>query len=441
MTSRRFRRAVALSALALGTACESGTDPEVQQLVDLVLDFCSSDVPVWIAYRNQGADWVRLTPNADGAVSFTATNDVALAFVRQDGADYDTEIIFAANTELERISGVSCREESGGKRLNGTVTGVVGSQASQIAMSYSTVYLPATQTSFSLTNLPERPLDLIASRVNIVGTNQSADRIIIRRNESLAHNATMPELDFTSPFAAVPTAFGIDVAGIAFGDFAFLATTFVSALETPHTLAYAEPVGDGAHTSVGVPLQDLLAGDYHDAFVVSIDEAGAVRGVERFFLAPTNQILTLGGVMGSPTVTEAATTPYLRLRAQMTRALDYARAMRAVYVQDQQAFSITRVSVTITSGYEAADSWDATIPDLSGVSGWQNSWGLVAGGGAVDWDVSVYGGRPELLFGAPPGDGEVMRFASRQSSVGSSIAGAARRGVTAPRPRLFSPGR
>jgi hypothetical protein len=440
MLRRRTHRVLRLAGLLLAVSCESGTDPEAQHPIDLVLDFCANDVPVWFAYRNQGADWTRVTPSAEGTVSFTATNDVAIAFVRQSGADYETEIVLAANWELEAISGRTCREESGSRTVNGTIAGVAGSQLAQVTMSFSSVYLTAQQTTFSLTNLAARPLDVIASRANVVGSTQTADRLIIRRSQSLVNNATMPVLDFSNTAETIlPVSFGITINGLDAGEQAFMTTNFFSQLETSHLLSFVEPVANGEHTAVGVPAQDLAAGDYHDAFVVAVDQSGAVRGAERYFLAPTNQTLTVGAVMGMPAVTTVATSPVQRLRAQLTRGADYARAMHATYLQESQ-FSSTRVSVTITGGYEALPAWDVTIPDLSGVAGWQNAWGLAAG--AVEWTVTAFGGRPELLFGAPPVDGEAVRFASRSSAPTVAAAAGAtlsRAGVRLPRP--FSPAR
>ena len=422
----------------LAAACESGTDPEPQHPIDLVLDFCADEIPVWLAYRNEGADWVRLTPNADGAVSFTATNDVALAFVRQNGSDYHTEIVFAANTELEEISGVSCREESGAKTVNGTVSGVVGSQVAQVGMSYSSVYLSSAQTSFSLSQLPDRTLDLVASRANVTATTQLADRVVIRRAQNPISGSSLAAIDFAAAGALVPTAFGATVTGVG-QDFAFLQSYFVSQLGTEHLLAHVEPVDDGSVTLVGVPQAALVAGDYHDAFLIAVDGNGGVRGIERFFRTPATQTLPLGTAMPAPTVTEAASTPSVRLRTEVARTADYQRAMSVEFVQQQQ-FSATSVAVTVTNGYDATGSWDVTMPDLSGASGWQNAWGFVNGGDPVDWTITVYGGRPELLFGAAPVEGETVRFAGRTNSMNVSVARAVR-GFSARLPRSVAPSR
>ena len=422
-----------LAAAFLGvTSCESGTDPEVQNPIDLVLDFCSDETPVWVAYRNQGADWVRLTPNPEGTVSFTATNDVMLAIVRQNGADYTTEVIFAANTELESVSGTICREEGGTKIVHGTVSGVVGSQISRVGMSLSSVYLGPSQTSFSLGNVPARPVDLVASRYNVTGNNQTADRVVIRRTQDPIHNATMPVIDFAGASALVPTAFGGAISGINTSDIAFAQAYFVSQLGTEHLLANVEPVTNGNVTFYGIPTTALAAGDYHDVFAVAVGGDGLVRGVERFFTAPASQTLPLGTPLSAPTVTEVSTSPTVRMRVQQPRNGDYSRAMRAEFRQQQQ-FSSTIVTLLVTQGYDGTGGWDVTMPDFSAANGWQNAWGFVDGP-SIEWTIAAYGGRPELLFGAPPTDGETVRFASRESPTNAAVGSAFRATAGFPRP-------
>ena len=101
---------------------------------------------------------------------------------------------------------------------------------------------------------------------------------------------------------------------------------------------------------------------------------------------------------------------------------------------------VAGVTITMTHGYGASGTWNVTVPDLSGVNGWQNAWGMVNGGEPVDWTVTVYGGRPALLFGAAPLDGETVRFASRTSSANVADTRAVR-GISARLPRRFAPSR
>ena len=92
------------------------------------------------------------------------------AFVRQQGADAELQVIYAHNFELEQISGRACLEETGTIQVNGTATGHSGtSQVAQVTANFASVALAQPQTTFSLTQLPSRPVDLIASRVNLPG--------------------------------------------------------------------------------------------------------------------------------------------------------------------------------------------------------------------------------------------------------------------------------
>ena len=171
-----------------------------------------------------------------------------------------------------------------------------------------------------------------------------------------------------------------------------------------------------------VPSQLLSEGDYHDVFVIATTGAGDVRGVENFFKSPANQTLALASVLAPPTVTTAATTPNVRLRTTVARQPQYNSAVTALYDQQHGQFSSTEVAVTTRQGFSDNGSWDLTIPDLSGVAGWQTAWGLVSGSGTVNWMVTAYGGRPELLFGASPVLPETIQYASKSSTIAAAQA-------------------
>jgi len=410
------RRAFALTSLVFFAACSDSTPPEPQKLVDVLLDFCSNDTPAWFAYQNQGAQWTPISANSEGTYSFTANNRVVLAFVRQNGSDYHTDIVYTTSTDLEKISGQACLEEGGSRTLNGTVSGFSGTQQAVVTMNFSSVYLPSSQTSFALTQLADRPLDLIASRVIVTGSgSQAADRVILRRSVNLVNNSTMPVLDFGGIEAFVPTNVTVNVSGLTLGETTLLQNNFFSQLETSQTLSAISGVGNGSSSMVTIPTTQLAAGDYHDLFAFGITPGGLVRGSERFFRSG-NQTLTIGNALASPTISTIGSTPYVRLRMQLARQSEYPDAVVVDYEQQHANLSVTTVSVTATSGYFASGAWGMDIPSLSSVAGWQNSWGLVSGGGAIDWTVTGYAGRPELLFGVKPTDGETVNFAARSAS-------------------------
>lgn len=431
--------ASAFFSLLLVAGCSDSTSPEPQKLVDVLLDFCSNDTPVWFAYQNEGEAWTPISANTEGTYSFTANNHVILAFVRQSGTDYHTEIIYTTSTDLEKVTGQACLEEGGTKTLNGTIAGIAGAEQAVVTMNFSSVYLVPQQTSFALTQLATRPLDLVASRVIVNGNTQAADRIILRRTVTLLNNATMPVLDFASVEAFAPATITAIVSGYSISETTLLQNNFFSQLETSLTLSAISGAGNGAMAVTTVPSTVLAAGDYHDMFAFGITSNGSVRGVERFFRSG-NQTLAIGGTLATPTVTTIGTTPYIRLRTQLSRQTEYGGAVNVEYDQQHLNQTVTTVSVTATAGFAGSGSWTLDIPNLTSVAGWQNSWGLLGGGGTIEWTVSAYSARAELLLGAKPADGETVNFASQSSS--TTAFQAYRAGLSAvPRARPLSPHR
>jgi hypothetical protein len=97
---------------------------------------------------------------------------------------------------------------------------------------------------------------------------------------------------------------------------------------------------------------------------------------------------------------------------------------RAVVISYQQSFvdlsgshTGIQVSVSMTAAYaQLIGGWDLTIPDLSGVTGFQRGWALIPGF-AVRWSAVRLGGTLPLGFTAVPRDGDVQRVAVRDDSI------------------------
>lgn len=437
-----MRRSSSTAAAAAGLAllclgCSDTTTPRSLQPIDIALDFCAAETPVWFAYQNAGdATFTRVLPDAEGTFRFSAGPRVAVVFVRQQGTSATTEIIGAANTDLQAISGQACLDDSGVKRVGGTVSGVIGSQLALVSMFFSSAYLTSSQTAYTLTQLADRPLDLVASRVNVSGTTtQTADRVIIRRNQNYVNDATVPVLDFSGPEAFSPATSSVAVSGAVAGESTTLYENFFSQQRTSHLLFYSQLSGDGNVVVPIVPATQTAAGDYHDLFAIANTVDGvSFRGAESYFRNPIAvQSLPLDPDEAPvPTFTTESSTPYVQLRMieGLGASARYDRAANFLLTQ-QTRFGTTEVSVTVTDGFYnfSPVRWDVRIPDLGGVDGWQNAWGLQAGA-PIDWTVTIYRGRPALLFGSAPSEGEGIQFAGRRS-VPAPVR-AMRAGVTAP---------
>ena len=417
MRHGRIRVAGALAAAALATACDLDVAPPPPiPPVDITLDFCSDETPIWVGYLNLGQNWVRVTPDANGTVTFTAEYRVAIGMVRANGSDIRTELIYTTSNVLAAVSDQNCNEESGTKALTGTVINFTGTQRALVGMGVSSVYRLPGQNSFTLANLPTRALDLMASRMTFNGTlEQHANKTILRRSTNFQTGTSItPALDFDASEAFSPTTANVPLSGINTDDYAFLTNNFFSQLGTSHILTYVEPVGNGAHQVEAIPVAQSAAGEYHEVFVTVVSPAGHLRGAERFFRTPASHLLEVGPELSEPSVSSIATTPTLRLRTQLPLQTDYPSAITVEYNQQLQ-FSANKYTITVTAGFfgTSFNTWDIPMDDMGNAPGWQNSWGLQ--NGAYDWTVTAYGVRSALLLGAPPIENELTRFAVRNS--------------------------
>jgi hypothetical protein len=128
--------------------------------------------------------------------------------------------------------------------------------------------------------------------------------------------------------------------------------------------------------------------------------------------------VTLGPELNLPTVSVVTTTPYRRMRTQLTRQAEYPNFWRITYVQGSQLGmnpNLRSVTITMTDNYlGGATAIDVSIPDFSGLSGWMNTWGLQLGAN-TRWNVRAFG----WITGGGLGlvDGVTYRTAYRQETI------------------------
>jgi hypothetical protein len=407
----------------------------VENPVEVSLDFCADEIPIWFAVQN-GTQPVNVIPHdGNGTFTFTATRRVTLAFVRENGSDYRTEIISTSSNDLEPLSDDVCVEDAGAKTVNGTVAGVTGSQVALVGMSSRSALLTAGQTSFSLTQLADRPLDLVASRFDVDENTQHANTTIIRRALTFSSGSSLAAINFDAE--GFPAGLhSLSANGIE-PEVGSLVNTFISQQETSHTLSVVDSIPlSGSVPFMAIPEAQMVGGEYHEAVLLTTNDAAYTRGAKAYFRDPGILTLTLGSAIADPTVTLIASEPYTRMQATLNGQLDYARVVVADFVQQTPASTI-EVSVTVTASFFGGTpvTWLVPIPDFTGISGWNNAWGLQSGS-SVDWTVSAHFISPRLLFGDRPVAGESARFASRSSSIAAAQAFRARQGHS--RSRLFS---
>ena len=402
-------------------------------------EFCyASATPIWFAVQD-GANgtWTRVTPTGT-KFQFNVTQPKAgIAYVVQSGTPfvgsasrsfasrlaaelqrelltrnrpqranayassfaliYDLNILYGTQTELNGQGTSQCPPAAGaGKTVNGTVANVGTQQTATISLGPSSAGASGTSTSFQLTNVPDGALDLIAGRTTttISGTNFTIalDKLIIRRGVNAANNSTLPVLDFGSAEAFDPVQPNLTIANLG-TDVAFAASSYFTGSGSGTVgagLSTFSLPSSGPFKYYGVPANKQAAGDLHVvlAFAVpSLQATDPTRIAGLYFKDPTDRTVTLGPALTAPTVTAAATTPYVRFRATGPIQTQYNKYINVGY---DQANAGRSVSITATEGYLAGlTNYDFTIPDFTAVAGWDNNWGPKAGV-ATTWQVFGY---------------------------------------------------
>lgn len=424
---------VAVSATAPGTydLTITGTSPGVADqtttlslvvipppsTANLTLPFCSSGMPVWFAYQNEGYAWQQVSPTAN-SFSFMATQRLAIVFVFQTGTDFETNVFYATRAELDGITDLNC---SGPNTLTGTVNGVSAGQTARLAMGSSDTTVTGPSTSYTLRTVPNRSLDLIATRGTLSQEGLiTPDGMIIRRGLIQADNSTISQLDFPESFA--PISSSLTIANVQPGDVIYFQNVLITGTATSGLVHNGAP-STGSVTLSSVPALQLAPGDLHQLYVEaeqSTSTALTGRAYITYFFAPGTRNDLLGPTLNGPTVTLLGSSPYVRMRGELVSQPEYNTSVRFAFAQGN-GFRTVFVSVTAAHLGVMPATWDAEIPDFSGTAGFNTAWMLAPGIANTVYQAEAFSGRTDLLFGAPGAEGDLVRIGYRAAFTSTAL--------------------
>jgi hypothetical protein len=388
--------------------------------------YCPDDIPLWLAVQDGDGAFTRVTPTGAGNNTFTfnlASGRGGVAAVTQNGDDdFDLSVFYATTAEFTAAAGAGSAQlcgdvGTGTKVVNGSVANVGATELAIVSLGGSTAFvIPGGSTNFTLEHVDEGSLDLIATRLT---QEFVANKLIIRRGLNVANGGTLDVLDFNAAEAFDPASADVTITGLG-TDEASIGASFVGSGASSFlgtTLFFDQQSTEDQRTYFGVPTDKQAAGELNALFVSAAppgDNPDRGRFVYTFFKSVEPRTLALGADLPAPTVTSAATTPYLQLRVQFTAPAEYNQLVDVTFSQANRS-----AEISMTAAYAATADYDLVIPDLSGVEGFDNDWGLQSV--ATDWDVSAIGGN--FLFGflgQGPADGSTALFASRSGSIGGA---------------------
>ena len=351
--------------------------------------FCEAPYPTFFAVQDGTGAWTKVTPS-NNTYSFdisSATGGVAWA-TPNSASSLQTNVYYGTKAEIT-AKGVQACQTPVTKTVSGSTAGLSGTDNAYVNLGGKvTTVVPAGSLNYTLNGVPDGARDLVATRnalsLNGLSVSSTLAKVIIRRGINPATGSTLPVLDFGGSEAVTPSTATATLVNL--GADQSLITVLLTTANSTNAVLYADPGSAGASRPYfGVPAAQLIAGDLHyvqatalpSGFTTDPILAATSRSSGIFTSgAIGNLTLTFGPALSAPTVTTAATAPYVRLRTVLTRQAEYNQIFNINY---QQSGSTSRaVSIDATAAYVGSGSLDITIPDLSAAS-YDSNFGLKTG--------------------------------------------------------------
>lgn len=382
---------------------------------NVTYNFCSiTGLPAFVAYQDGNGPWVRATAGTNDRYSFNiASGRGGVAVVMTSGFGSDMDVEFGTVAELNAFGSDDCDDTTTtGRSFTGTVVGAAATDlVFVVAGGAFTTVVPALSSSFTVKDVTSGPFDLMATRFSQLG---GAAKFFIRRNLNPANNSALPTIDFNSADAFDPVQRALTINNGMGQEISSLGL-YVLQGGSGGAFYFAdfEPSLATSRPWFGVPTNRQAAGDFHllSAVAFSPQNEDDTRSITRIFREATDQMLTLPGALGPVNVTSlGAAGGNARLRATYSAQADYANLWNVSYRQNAVG-----VTINATSGYITGSAVVLDVPDLTGLAGWNTSWGL-SNGANTNWDFGASGfslsgnGIPSIA------DGALIRTANRTGS-------------------------
>ncbi|MCS6951016.1 MAG: hypothetical protein NZ520_11205 [bacterium] len=304
-----------------------------------------------------------------------------VAVLCTDGGSPWMRIIHATRSEMDQLS-VECPSSAAPVTVSGSISGLDEGSDAIVSLGSGSAFWDRLSRTYRL-DVPQGTYDLVALTAPMMFSLEF-ERMFIRRNVSALTNIT-ENIDFASAEAFTPERRTATISG---GPADTVNLTFLANGKTAASVG--GPVyGMGSVSFSCAPLSRQQEGDIH------LFTAGTFgRKVLRFFKAPTDLNLSLPTEeFSSPEVEMVASSPYVRLRAswspypgaQVYQLDFFAQSNRSA--RSRQGSGRVQWTVYLTPGWLGSSN-TYTLPDLSGLTDWNNSWGIPAGV-RIDWTAAA----------------------------------------------------
>jgi hypothetical protein len=399
MPTAFLRRAIAATfvfGFIITTGCDSNspgdpidTDPVLASWAN-----CPNalDDIVWLAVQDGTGPWRRI---AESGGKFDFEVDSGRAGVAYVVAGYpgssSTYVRYYGAAELKETQPRCYSEQAVGKSIHGSVGAMSTGEYADIVLANALGYASRQgngPSPFSLERVAEGAADLLAARQGPCGLPANcigADAVIIRRNVDAPAGSTLPELAFDSgeAFQLLPRT--LTISGVSASDNVSIDEDFITARNAMGLSLMRGNRAIATSSTVtlpfrAVPAAHLEAGDEHRLFL-GVSSQSLSREAIIPLADAVDRTVALIAPIGTPTITSSRQTGFATARATLNSADPY----QGWYAEFTQLGA--DIVIRVSAAYNGSGPVTLSVPDLSGATGWQATWGLKAGT-TTHWYVS-----------------------------------------------------
>ena len=424
----RSGAAVLILALSIPSACNDRNvvgppeiDPGGVPSTTVEVPFCADEAPAWVAFQDGDGAWTTTSPTIDGLHAVFrhdfGSNRGGIAVGQRFNVGLTTvNVVYGAPAELTAFGNIFPGEcnASPPRAILGTVAGIGDNQGATVSGGFSNAFIFPGDRSFVLSDLTDEPQTILATRTTRVNDVLTLDKLIIRRTPALPDSATIPVLDFNSDEAFAPAVGNVTIEGL--GDEGGQLHTRLITANSQSIISFLSNSMTAATRSYNALPESRLAATDLQALTVSGNPTTdlVIRSATVYFRAPVDQTIALGPAAAAPTISVIERTPALRLRTVLSPETVYDRFASMVYQQGG-----TVVSVGMTARYMSLTNrgYDLSIPDFSGVAGFDPQWALRGNAtGGIFWTETRIGGTLGVGANVRPTNGAFSRASSRNGT-------------------------
>ncbi len=359
------------------------------------LDFSGCQVdqrPTWLAYQNGTGPWTVATPTGN-VYSFNITaGKGGIAWV-QDPAGTGNAVLVAyySQTEMTGFSaGQFCGVQPATKSLTAQTANLGTTQQAFLSLGGGSGFANFAQTLATINGVTNGTHDLVAYAKDPLLAG-GGDRMFIKRDVNTTALTPGGSVGFLVDFADATNSFApatavITLAGVVGGEVATQAMFYRTGASCESGILYSGILNTTSFTAYGVPSGKQRGSDFHGLSVTAATGSTSFRTVIQYFAALADRTMTLSSAI--PVFAPSAVAgPYKTLRFQFTLPTDLGSAATLSYSESAVAKSAL---IAATNAWLGGTAVDITMPALSGLAGWDDSW-MPASGATVQWSASAAG--------------------------------------------------